>query len=197
LQNVDRVRVHALHQWPLLHEILLEDENTCRKVLAEAQAVPRGDQVAFRDLVMQYSVDPESKASGGELPAFDRNGGPLPPNLVEAAFELKDIGDSTECLSSSRGWHILKLSQRRPPFKRALSEVKVLLQERLTRESREKAMVDFVGELRKEAKVEIYEENLGKVLVNRDADGGARLNFSNAPAVERPDAAIPGSWQRD
>ncbi len=147
-------------------QIFTAEKAKADKAYAEAKAAPKTDQKAFRDLVTKYSEDEVSKQMGGDLTFFERTSTSLPKPVVDAAFALTDIGDVSAAVKTDKGWHVLKLTQRRPAVSRPLTEVKRTIQQRLFRDMRTKAMDDFVADLRKKTKVEIFEDKLGKVLVD-------------------------------
>jgi len=66
----------------------------------------------FEDLAKQYSDDQGSAKSGGALPVFGT--GRMVPEFEKAAFGLKNIGDYSEPIKTSYGWHIIKLLEKKP-----------------------------------------------------------------------------------
>jgi len=80
----------------------------------------------FATLAAEVSDDPTAKTNGGKLGWF----GPknkLDPAFSKAAFALKNVGDLSEPVKSSFGWHIIRLDGRRParevPFEQAKKEI--------------------------------------------------------------------------
>src|SRR5262249_370027 len=151
----------------------------------------KADQKAFRDLVEKYTEDAESKPRGGDMTFFDKDSSMFAKFIVEAAFKLQDIGDTTECLQSMSGWHILKLTQRKPGFAKPLSEVKRQIQQRVFRDFRQKAMDDFVADMKKKVKVSVYDDKLGKVLVDTGMPASGTGSNVIGPGMSAPGA--PGS----
>jgi len=66
----------------------------------------------FEDLAKQFSDDQGSAKSGGVLPQFGT--GRMVPEFEKAAFALKAIGDVSEPIRTSYGWHIIKLLEKKP-----------------------------------------------------------------------------------
>lgn len=66
----------------------------------------------FEDLAKQYSDDQGSAKSGGVLPQFGT--GRMVPEFEKAAFALKNVGDVSEPIRTSYGWHIIKLLEKKP-----------------------------------------------------------------------------------
>src|SRR5262245_17940805 len=97
---------------------------------------------------MKTSEDDDSKLRGGDLTFFDRKTSLYPKPLVEAAFALKEVGDVSPPVQTERGYHILKLTQKRPGFTRPFAEAKRQIQTRLFQESRAKRMEQWMAEMR-------------------------------------------------
>jgi peptidyl-prolyl cis-trans isomerase C len=155
-------------------QILVKDKGKADKVAAEVKALPKGataDQKPFRDLVTKYSEDEDSKQRSGDLTFFDKDSVAYPKPLVEAAFKLAEVGDVAGPIKSDRGFLIIKLTQKKPGFTRPLAEVKRQIQQRLFRDLRTKSMDAFIADLRKKSKIEIYEDKLGKVLIESGMSG--------------------------
>ena len=79
----------------------------------------------FAKLAAELSDDASNKADGGQLGWF----GPkrMDPAFSKAAYALAKIGDVSEPVQSSFGWHIIRLDGRRPPqdipFERASKQI--------------------------------------------------------------------------
>jgi peptidyl-prolyl cis-trans isomerase C len=181
-------------------QILVKDKARADKVAAEVKALPKGataDQKPFRDLVAKYSEDEDSKQRSGDLTFFDKDSVAYPRPLVEAAFKLADVGDVAGPIKTDKGYHIVKLTQKKPGFTRPLAEVKRQIQQRLFRDLRTKSMDAFIADLRKKSKIEIYEDKLGKVLIESGMAGeGAGPGGPMAgmpPGAMHPGAMPPGA----
>ncbi len=74
----------------------------------------------FSKLAAELSDDPSAKSDGGRLGWF----GPkkMDPAFSKAAFELAKVGDISEPVQSSFGWHIIRLDGRRPPTQLSFEE---------------------------------------------------------------------------
>ena len=106
-----------------------EDEAGWSAALAKANEVhakaAKGDFVA---LAKQYSEDPGSKETGGELGWFAR--GRMVKEFENAAFGLKP-GEISEPVKSQFGYHIIQAEERRPAAVRPLPEVRDVIREKL------------------------------------------------------------------
>ncbi|HSY40386.1 MAG TPA: peptidyl-prolyl cis-trans isomerase [Polyangia bacterium] len=168
-------------------EILIKDKSKAERAYAEARALPKGaanvmDQKGFRDLVAKYSEDDESKPRGGDLSFFASDSATVPKPIVDAAFNLKDVGDLAPLVKTDKGWAIIRLTQKRPGFNRPLAEAKRQIQQRLFRDLRSKAMDTFVDDLKKKSSISISDENLAKVVV----EAGAPSSPVGAPPPGTP-----------
>ena len=150
-------------------ELLVKDKARADKVAADARAADHKDPKPFRDLVTKYSEDEDSKQRGGDLTSFDRTSTMYPKPIIDAAFELKEVGDISPPIKVEKGYAVLRLTQRRAAYSRPLAEVKRQIQQRLFRDVRTKAMDDLVAELKAKYGVTIDEANLSKVAIDNGA----------------------------
>jgi len=184
-------------------QILVKDKAKADKVAADVRALPKvpataapvaataDQQKPFRDLVTKYSEDEDSKQRAGDLTFFDKDTVVYPKPLVEAAFKLAEVGDVAGPIKSDKGYHIIKLTQKKPGFTRPLPEVKRQIQQRLFRDLRTKSMESFIAELRKKSKIDIHEDMLAKVLVDSGMNGeGAGASMAGMPGGMPP--GMPG-----
>jgi parvulin-like peptidyl-prolyl isomerase len=172
-RQADQVRVS---------QILVKDKAKAEKVAAEARSAGKVDK-AFRDLVGKYSEDEDSKALGGDLTFFERTTPQYPRPLVEAAFALKEVGDVSGVVTTDKGFHILRLTQRRPGFTRPLEGATAEIKRLILRDRRAKKMEELVAQMRQKMKVEIYEDQLAKVKVQQDKL--ADKTVANPPGATR------------
>jgi parvulin-like peptidyl-prolyl isomerase len=91
-------QVHARH-------ILVSDEAKAQEILAQLQS--GGD---FAQLAREYSLDPSTKESGGDLGFFPR-GTLVVPEVEDAAFALS-VGQISSVISSPMGYHIVQVVER-------------------------------------------------------------------------------------
>ncbi len=150
-------------------QVFTTDRAKAQKVASEARSA-RTDK-GFLALVDAYSEDEDSKMRGGDLTFFDRESSTLPRTLVEAAFALRETHDVSGVVNSDKGFHVLRLTQRRPGFTRPLDEVKNDVRRMILGELRAKKIEELVTEMRKKIKVEVFEDQLGKVKVVADGGG--------------------------
>ncbi len=158
-----------------ISHILVKSKAQADKILAEAKKL---DVRGFRKLAREKSMDEATKLRGGDLRYFPADDTALPKPLVEAAFKLQKRGDVAGPIKTAKGWHVICLTGKRPPIKRAFAQVKQLLRNRLLREKRAEAQKAFVEQLKKQTKpFEVYEDKLSLVKVCKgDTKGLHRMH---------------------
>jgi peptidyl-prolyl cis-trans isomerase C len=76
----------------------------------------------FSVLAKRISDDPSAQQNGGHIDYFDRK--KMDPAFSEAAFTLKNVGDLSEPVLSSFGYHVIRLDGRRGGGVRSFDEVR-------------------------------------------------------------------------
>ncbi|HXT09879.1 MAG TPA: peptidylprolyl isomerase [Roseiarcus sp.] len=129
--------IHARH-------ILLPTEAAAKAALARVKA---GED--FGKVATELSKDPSAK--GGDLGWFTKDR--MVPEFAEAAFKLKK-GEISEPVKTQFGWHIIQVEDTRmktfPPFDQVKEQASHYVQQ--------KAQADIVQQLRKDAKIERFDE---------------------------------------
>ena len=106
----------------------------------------------FAAIAKETSDDPVTKEDGGDLRYFGR--GTLPSNIEEVVFALKK-GEIRGPLRTERGFHIVKLEDRKESSARSLDEVKGQLRQTLYGQKMENATKSWLGELRKKTHIDL------------------------------------------
>ena len=101
----------------------------------------------------KYSQDPESAKKGGDLGYAMR--GLLPKEIENKAFSL-NVGETSGPVESKFGYHLIRLEEKRAPQKLKYDIVKDDLAQILAQSIFAKAMVEYLKDLRKDAKIEIF-----------------------------------------
>ena len=167
-------------------QIVAKDRTKAVKVVAEAKALPKGNNEALRALVAKYSEDEASRARGGDMGPVDRNNSTLPKAVVEAAFALAQVRDVSDPIPTEHGYTVVVLTQKQPSFSKSLAEAKTDIQSRLSYEGRQQKRNALVAEIRQKTKVKIDEAQLAKLVLPLAGPG------PNAPDKRGPGPA-PGA----
>jgi peptidyl-prolyl cis-trans isomerase C len=148
--------------------ILVKTEAEADKLLADLKK--HTESRYFKNAAAERSLDENTKKSGGDLGYFGpdgEKGGDAPkvdPAVAAAAWNLKKVGDVvSEPVKTAEGFHIVKLTNKRPKLERSFESVKRMLENRMLRKKRKEAMDKFVSDLQSKAKVKIFEDNLAKL----------------------------------
>ncbi len=112
-----------------------EQEENVQKTIEELYRQLVADTSRWNALCQQFSVDANTRQSGGVLPPFSV--GQMPPSFSEAAFALQAPGQLSEPVRTQAGWHILKLIEKKPlpPFE----EVEQEFMQRIRQDARAEA----------------------------------------------------------
>jgi peptidyl-prolyl cis-trans isomerase C len=142
-------------------EFRLNEEVRASHILVKTEAEAKDVQkrlkggADFGKLATEVSQDPGSAKRGGDLGYFGR--GTMIPEFEKAAFRLKQ-GELSELVKTNFGYHIIKLTGRKPGQIVEYAKVSEILRQRLTREKQKKVFEEWVAGLRKDAKININEE---------------------------------------
>jgi peptidyl-prolyl cis-trans isomerase C len=158
-------------------QVLVKDRAEAAKVVALARKLGgngkddgKDAEEGFRRVVATLSLDEDSKQRGGDLGFLERGngggqggGGDQPRAVIEAAFALRALGEVSEPVESPRGFHVLRLTQRRVGFVRPYEEVRDQARAQLHYERRAQRLEQWVAEMRRKVPVEVYEDKLSQV----------------------------------
>lgn len=110
----------------------------------------------FKQAIMLYSEDVQSKKKGGKLPEFGTGSQiRMVPEFEEEAFKLEKDGDYSKPFKTSFGWHIVRRLKWTPvkPYEELKRELKL----KVSRDTRsEVSEASFFNKLKKEYKFKDY-----------------------------------------
>lgn len=133
----------------------------------------------FAKLAKEFSEDPGSKDNGGEY-TFAR--GRMVPEFEAAAFSLA-TNQVSDVVTTTYGYHIIKLSEKIPAKVVSYAEVADDLKEALKNQELQKQLADgeYLEKMRKEAGVEILDEKLKKLdeLLPKEEKPAAKADAKN------------------
>jgi peptidyl-prolyl cis-trans isomerase C len=160
-QNKDKFKsgeqVRASH-------ILVKDENAAKEILAE---IKKGGN--FEELAKKHSID-AAGAKGGDLGWFGQ--GSMIPEFETVAFAMKE-GEISGVVKTKFGYHIIKLTGKRPAGTRSFEESKELIKSKLLPEKQQEIFAKLKDELKKGAKFSIKEDVLKGIEIKPAAPGQA------------------------
>jgi len=145
--------------------ILTNDYDACKKAYNEVKAGKR-----YRVAVTEYSVDEETKRVGGETEKFIEGD---QPEMDRIGFALARVGDISEPFQTSRGWMILKLTEKEDARTFTFQEVRGQIENALKERKSEKRLNELLAQWKEELGVQIYEDNLRKAQIVERTTGGA------------------------
>ncbi len=157
LQQLEKVRVS--HVFFATHdrqteELLPEEQQKFKRQQIEKIRKRALDGEDFSRLVMDFSEDRGLKETKGEY-TFTRED-PFAPEFKAAAFSL-ELGKISDVVTSSLGYHIIKLLEKIPPKKLEFEKVAGDLKQFLLQQEIQRAMPEYFARLSKEAGVEILD----------------------------------------
>lgn len=135
---------------------LVEESVTIREILLstmqEARDVVRilgSDRNAFELLARTRSRSPQA-AGGGRLGSFRR--GELPPEIEQAAFALS-VGQISGIVTTSFGYHVLRLEARTSPATRSFEDARADIESRILEAKARLRMKQLIDGLVSQAQV--------------------------------------------
>ena len=176
--------------------IIMKNKAQADRVLLEAKGEPGKTNKGFRDLVMKYSTDEETKLRGGDLRYLDPQSKDAPPAVIKGAFTLLNTGDVSGVIDAGNGvFYILKQTGRRKSMTKSFDDAKAQIRNKLFREKRLQAQKDFIDNMRAKAKIEINEPNLAKVRIDTSQNPGGDDGHGHDLVPPAPDLPGAGSGQ--
>jgi peptidyl-prolyl cis-trans isomerase C len=135
-----------------LKQILLKDAKEAEEI---RERLLKNE--SFEEVARKYSADKATGSKGGDLGFLAR--GQMPPELEKAAFALKPQ-EVSRIIETPRGYHLLKLVERKKTVSINFDEAKDRLQPYAHAEKQREYLENWLKELEKKAKVKIYHARL-------------------------------------
>ena len=127
--------------------ILVDKETAAKDIIAKLKKNPK----AFASLAKEKSMDPGSKANGGDLGWFDSKD--MVPEFSAALSKLEKGKITEEPVKTQFGYHIIFLEDTRSKTVPPLDQIKLGLQQQIQQQSLEK----LLGDMKAKAKIEIVQ----------------------------------------
>jgi hypothetical protein len=125
---------------------------------AEALRVRVTGGESFIELAKKHSLTPDAE-KGGDIGVFAK--GEMPPEFNQA-FNIP-VGEVSPVVQSSYGFHLFWVVERLPSRIPSFDEVRNDVRQRLRRERRENAYRGWIKQLRDEAGVRIYQDQVDSI----------------------------------
>jgi peptidyl-prolyl cis-trans isomerase C len=142
-------QVHASH-------ILVKDEDTARRLLAEVKANPE----KFADIAREKSTDAISAKKGGDLGTFAT--GRMVPEFEKVAFALKP-GEISDVVKTQYGYHIIMVSERKEGEAKPFEQVKEQIRATLRNKGLQDQVQGHFDHLKKDANLTFNEDALARL----------------------------------
>jgi parvulin-like peptidyl-prolyl isomerase len=147
--------------------IIVKSQGQAATVAKQALSEEGKTNKGFRELVSKFSTDEKTKIRGGDLRYFSRDSKELPKAVIDMAFAQVKTGDVAGPIKGEDNrYYIIKQTGKRKAITKTFDQVKRQIKNRLYRERRTTSQKDFITDLKKKAKIEIFEANLSKVKID-------------------------------
>ena len=152
MKDGTNVQVRASHIFIAIPEnadpaVVAEKQAQAKKLLDRALA---GED--FAKLAREASDDPATRAEGGDLGYFGKD--MLPKAIEELVFSMK-VGEIRGPVRADRGFHVLKLVERKAKDPKPLAEVQDDVRMQLRQKEMERQTKSYLAELRKKTLVDV------------------------------------------
>lgn len=172
--------------------IIIKNKAQADRVALEAQGEAGKTNKGFRDLVMKYGQDEDSKLRGGDLRYFAADSKDIPKPVVDAGFALAQTGDVSGVVAAGDGnFYILKQTGRKKSMTKTFEDAKGMIRNKLFRDKRVVVQDQFLADLRSKAKIVIDENALSKVRL--ESSTGATDDGHGPPVQPTVAPSGPGS----
>lgn len=131
-----------------IYHILVDTEQQADQIIAQIQ-----QGADFAALAAQYSLDPGSKANGGDVGLVNKDTN-FVPEFKQAALALQPGQLSTQPVQSQYGYHVIKAGERQAAGVAPFAEVKEQLMDQLASDQKDKAFDAYLQKMRNEAAIE-------------------------------------------
>ncbi|WP_298439939.1 peptidylprolyl isomerase [Geobacter sp.] len=131
--------------------ILVKSEKEAQDVLKELKG-----GASFEELARKHSID-SAAAKGGDLGWFSK--GSMVPEFEKVVFGLKE-GEISGIVKTKFGYHIIKLTGKRPAGIRSFDEVKEQIRAALLPAKQQEVFQKLKDDIKKNAKISIKEDVL-------------------------------------
>ena len=132
---------------------MLQGINAEAKITAEDILAQLKTGADYIELAKKYSEDKETSQEGGDLGNVSTHS-TIPE--IASAMQTMEVGETSDLVKSSFGYHILKLNGKTPKRKTPYPEVKADIMNVLLQKETEKIKNQMLEDLKKLAKIETF-----------------------------------------
>jgi peptidyl-prolyl cis-trans isomerase C len=138
-----------------------EQKAEIKKKLEDIRAEIEANKISFPDAAAKYSQDPSNAQKGGDLGFFQK--GQMVKPFEDAAFSTQP-GTLSQIVETQFGFHIVKVSERKPAGKATLEQAKPAIKQYLDQVNRQKVTQKYLEDLKSKATIETFmtAEEFGK-----------------------------------
>jgi len=152
MKSGDNVQVRASHIFIAIPEnadaaTVIAKEAVAKKLLDRAR---NGED--FAKLAKEFSEDPNTRTEGGDLGYFGKD--MLPKPIEEMVFAMS-IGEVRGPVRADRGFHVIKLVDKRAKDVKPLADVREEIRNQLRQKEMERQTKSYLTDLRKKTLVEL------------------------------------------
>ncbi|MCD6706006.1 MAG: peptidyl-prolyl cis-trans isomerase [Thiobacillus sp.] len=137
-----------------------DDEARKRAEEVRAKALAGAD---FGALAQEYSDDPGSKGSQGDLGFFGK--GRMLPQFEEAAFALTKAGEISPLVKTRFGYHIIRLVERKPARLKPFEEVRNALVRQLQDSYMNDRVAEHLSAIRNDKSIKLNTEAIDALVI--------------------------------
>ena len=142
-----------------------KDDAAVKKQAGEILAKAKAPGADFAKLATQYTEEEQGKTRGGDLDYFSK--GQMVPEFDAVAFAMQP-GQISDVVKTQFGYHIIKVTDRKPATTKSLDEVKAQIEDQLKWEraqtEAQRVADDIAGQLKKPADLDTVAKPRGLVV---------------------------------
>lgn len=174
--------------------ILVEDEETAQNLREEIE-----EGADFATIAEANSVDPGSAEAGGELGFFGT--GAMVPEFEEAAYNL-EVGEISEPIQTTNGWHIIKVTDKREvediaPLEEMEDELRrQIATEKIDQTAAQEKLQQLMDDANIDVKIEEYQGLFDNQVPAATEEPAAEESTEEQPATEE-ESSEEGSTEEE
>jgi len=149
----EQILVQVLIEREILDKIKVNDEEVLEYYEQNKDSFTEKEQVHLYNILLE--TEEEAQDVLEQLKA----GGDLIPEIEEVVFAL-ELEELSEVIKTDFGFHILKITEKKPESVKALEEVKEDIIQTLLPDKQKEAFENLLEELKSKSEIEINEEAL-------------------------------------